>query len=463
MNRRRPFGKTPTAGLGRCGLGALAVLALGRCSAPEKPRHPPLAGHYEGSLTYQGAVTAAVLEVRGAPGGPWQADFSLPDMGGLGFAAQRLRYEPPRLRFERAPGNERMVVDAVQQGPGLRGTFAAEGLTARLMLARRGAPRARTYRVVPLSFRIGARPVAGTLLVPAGPAARRPAVLLLHGSGDPHQGSLLAYATWLAQHGFVALVFDRRDAQLPAAQEREYDQRDLARDAAVAVRALKDRPEVDTARVGVWGISQGAHVAALVAGQVHPPVAFVVAVSSPGVTYAAVGHFQVAERLRRNGFAAADVQRMHRALDAVEAFVRAGGTGDTSAVYQVLSATRQQPWARLVPLPRCVPTPADIRRQLRWRQLDLDPRAAWARVRVPALLQYGSADDRFDAPQSAARLRQVVGNRPGTLVRIYPNADHELMLRSGARPGTPGPWAWPMPAPGYLTDMLAWMRQQVRQ
>ena len=462
MNKHKPA-TTGATQVARQWLGALAVLALGNCSAPDKPRPAPLAGHYEGRLTFQGAATAAVLDVRPAAAGKYQADLALPDMGGLGFAANRLRYQPPRLRFERAPGNGRMVVDATQQDNELRGTFAADGLTAGLVLVRRGAPKARPYREVPLTIRSGPLQLAGTLLVPVAPGLRRPAVVLLHGSGDPHQGSLLAYATLLAKNGFVALVFDRRDAQLPDTQEREYDQLDLAADAMAAVRALKSRPEVDAARVGLWGISQGAHVAALVAGAANQPVAFVVAVSSPGVPYAAVGRFQLAERLRRHGFASADIHDMNRALDVVEGFVRAGGTDDTTSVDRVLRETRQRPWARYVPWPRHVPTVTEIRRQLRWRQLDLDPRAAWERVRVPALLLYGSADDRFDAPQSAQRLRQVVMGRPGTAVHIYPNADHELMLPAGVRPDTHGQWAWPLPAPGYLSDMLTWMRQQANR
>jgi dienelactone hydrolase len=392
-----------------------------------------------------------------------QADWAFPDMGGLGFTGYKVQYKAPRLHFERPPGNGTMSVDVDCLDDSMRGTFVTDGFTAPLRLVRRGNPAPRAYRTVALTFSNGLRRVAGTLVLPTDTMAQRPAVILLHGSSNPHQSSLLAYATLLAQHGFIALVFDRRDAHLPGAQAREYSLNDLAIDALAAVRALKQQPLVDSTHVGLWGISQGANVAALAAGQASRPVAFVVAVSAPGVSYAQVGRFQFAKRLQRRGFTAAAIRQLNHTLDTIETFVRQRGQGDTMVVHQLLHAARQQPWAPYIPLPSHVPTQTEMQHQLWWRQLDVDPLEAWQQVRVPALLLYGSADELFDAPQSAALLQNVVGNRPGTVIRVYPHADHELMLPPGVRPDTHGQWAWPTPAPGFLPEMLAWMKRQAER
>lgn len=451
-------------GSARGWLGVLAYVLLLGCS-PEKPKPPLPTGHYEGTLTYQGSPIKAVLDLREPVPGQIQADFVLPEMDGLGFAGQNLLYRPPQLHFERTPGQAsgNMVVEAVHEGNFLRGEFITDSLQAELLLVRRGQPEPRAYREEKMTFRSGPLSLAGTLLLPNDTLKRHPAVVLLHGSGTPRQSDLLAYAVLLAKNGFAALVYDRRDAKLPAAQPREYSHDDLAADALAVVRGLKTRTAIDSNQVGLWGISQGAHVAALVAGQAGKPVRFVVAISGPGVNYATVGRYQNAERLRRQGYEAADIKQMNRAFEALEQYVRQEGKADTAALHQVLADARQQPWARYTSLPSHVPTPAEIQTQLQWRQLYLDPRAAWQKVRVPSLLLYGGADDRFDARESARRLRAVVGGRNGSQVRVFPNADHELMLPAGIRPDTQGQWAWPRPAPGYIEDMLAWMRRQTKQ
>jgi pimeloyl-ACP methyl ester carboxylesterase len=191
-------------------------------------------------------------------------------------------------------------------------------------------------------------------------------------------------------------------------------------------------------------------------------VAFLVAVSGPGVTYAEVGRFQNKGRLQQHGFNPTQIGKMNRAFDVVENFVRTQKSQDTAAVRRVLQAAHRQPWARYTSLPTRVPTPAEIRSQLQWRQLDLNPCVAWQRVRVPALLVYGSADERFDALQTVENMKRTLGQRPTVTVRVYPDANHELMLSPRAKTGEQESWTWPRPAPGFVPDMLTWMRQQTR-
>ncbi|QDA60689.1 alpha/beta hydrolase family protein [Hymenobacter jejuensis] len=439
----------------------MALLAASGCT-PDRPKLPLPTGHYEGTLTYQGTEARVALDMREPTPDHLQADFRFLEMG-LSFPAQNLRFNAPLLHFEQRPGQKQgnMVVEAVQEGDFWRGNFKIDTLKADLLLVRRGKADPRPYREQPVRFRSGNLTLRGTLLLPNDTSFQHAAVVLLHGSSTPHQRDLYSYADLLARRGFAALVYDRRDAALPAGQLPEYSQEDLATDALAAVQALKKQPDIDSTHVGLWGISQGAHVAAIAASRPGRSVAFVVALSGPGVPYADVERFQNASRLREHDVSAKDMKQAAKAFDQLVRFVHGGGESDTTQLHETLTEAWQQPWAQYTTLPRRVPTPAEIKTQLRWRQLDLDPRAAWQQVKVPALLVYGSADERFDASESARRLRNVVGYKQGSTVKVYSGANHELMLPGGLT--KEDKWEWPRPAPGFVDDMLGWMRARTAQ
>ena len=102
---------------------------------------------------------------------------------------------------------------------------------------------------------------------------RHPAVLLLHGSGGLHffsGGAIPRYARALASQGFVAVVVHYFDATgtFSAGDEEErrcYDE--WVKTVRRAISAVRVRPDVDTARVGLLGHSLGAYLAIGVAAE----------------------------------------------------------------------------------------------------------------------------------------------------------------------------------------------------
>ncbi|MER7079965.1 alpha/beta hydrolase [Saccharopolyspora kobensis] len=107
-------------------------------------------------------------------------------------------------------------------------------------------------------------PLMGTLTLPAGPGPH-PAVLLLHGSGrvdrDSNAGRLrlglgAPLAAALAAKGIASLRYDRRGVGATPGDWRTTGFTDNTRDAAAALRALAERPEIRA--VGVVGHSEGA-------------------------------------------------------------------------------------------------------------------------------------------------------------------------------------------------------------
>ncbi|RYU84424.1 alpha/beta hydrolase [Hymenobacter persicinus] len=441
-------------------LGVAGLAWLSSCSSEGGAKVlPPPTGHYEGRISYQGADLRTALDLREIKPGQLQADLRFADLQGLGFPAENLTFKSPQLHFERQPGAVgNMAVDAIREGDFLRGFFSTDSVKADLLLVRRGKPDPRPYRTQTLQFRSGPLTFRGSLLIPDDTLSRHPAVVLLHAADAPRQRDLNAYADLLARQGFMTLVYDRRDASQPGSPAAQL----LAEDAQAAVQALRKNAAVDSARVGLWGIRQGGNVAALAAGQPGRQVAFVVSLSAPGISPAAARQEQMTARLRQQGVKQAQIRQAQQAAAQLERYVRRGNEGDSAQLHQALQRIGPEPWVSLTELPRRVPTAAELQSQPQWRDFLLDPRTAWQQVRVPVLLLYGAADTHFNARESAQRLRGVVGYRRGSAVRVYANADHELMLPSGVRPDTDGRWDWSRPAPGAVEDMLTWMKQAVK-
>lgn len=314
-------------------------------------------------------------------------------------------------------------------------------------LAAAGCARHRTEEVV---VRSGETALGATLYLPAG-RGPHPAVVLIHGSGRATRENTRFYAEFFASHGVAALAYDKRDVG-PIRATELVSSDDLASDALAGVELLKSRPDIDARRVGLWGGSQGAGIAARAAAR-SPSVAFVVAVSGGGLNMAEHRLYQFGERLRARGFGEAEVAEALRAVERLHEYVRSGGR-DPEAMQAVLDRAYQNPWASEV-LPRRAPTAEERATWLQWRELDGNPMQDWERVTVPVLLLWGGRDRVVNVPLSEQRIRAALeraGNRDFT-VHVVADADHGFML--------PGAAPTDYPSEEFLDVMRDWTLKRV--
>ncbi|MET0427064.1 MAG: alpha/beta fold hydrolase, partial [Microvirga sp.] len=112
-----------------------------------------------------------------------------------------------------------------------------------------------------VEFAAGSDTIRGTLNLPAGGAAL-PAVALGHGWGMVAGGDLEDYARRIAERGIACLTFDyRRLGKSSGEPRQEIDPAWQQEDYRTAITYLSSRPEVDAARIGIWGTSySGGHV-----------------------------------------------------------------------------------------------------------------------------------------------------------------------------------------------------------
>lgn len=190
---------------------------------------------------------------------------------------------------------------------------------------------------------------------------------MVPGAGPTGRADLRAAAEAYARHGTVVLVYDKRTDGY-STLHRDYSQ--LADDAQAAFRLLRGRADVDPARAGFWGLSEGAWVVSLAAGRT-PDAAFVVTVGAVGLSPLRQQAWAYGGYLRHHGVRGSLIPTMQRTAARV-----LGGAG-------------------LFP------------------EADYDPVPAWSAIRRPVLAEWGEFD-REAAPQESAAIIRGRSTGPAT-------------------------------------------------
>src|ERR1700741_3006593 len=163
--------------------------------------------------------------------------------------------------------------------PGLRAAALA------LVLACSAIPGRSAAAPEIVQFQNGEIRFTGSLDLPDTPAPH-PAIVLLSGS-DPSPRDAPFFEDLrrrFIERGIAALSFDKRGVGDSGGKYEETPDFDTAaEDGLAAIRYLQGRGDIDSTRVGVWGVSQGGWIALLMASK-SSDVAFVVNVSGPGVS-----------------------------------------------------------------------------------------------------------------------------------------------------------------------------------
>jgi len=406
-----------------------------------------IVGHWEGAVVRLGSVQAIAVDFR-SEGGKLTATVDVPERGLVGSPAETVEYRDLALRLKFLYGDAALKVDAETEE--ITGVIEAWEPDVRVHLKRAEAP-APDFREEELRFRSGALDLTATLVQPLGPGPH-PAVVLVHGSGWDTRSApqYRSHAVFYARHGIAALIYDKRSATATFS--------DLADDAAAAVRFLKSRKEVDPARVGLAGFSQGGWLAPLAASRVDG-VAFLVLSVAPAVSV----EEQEMQRLR---FGMADEGFSEEDIANAQAYTRlvfdvAYREGDPA---KLAAATEKAKGAKWTEQAQLAASPEDLEG---WRRQRFDPAPVLSRTTVPTLVLYGERDTLVPPAENAELMRRYLaeaGNRDVT-IKVFPRANHSLEwygeLRQGSWSWPEGYWVWSKRAPGYADTVIGWLRARL--
>ena len=286
----------------------------------------------------------------------------------------------------------------------------------------------------PVRFSAGDVELAGDLYLPAPSGAPAPAVVLLHGSGPDarRNGIFVGLAHFFTAQGFAVLAFDKRGVGESGGTYLESPLlENAAADGLAAVRYLAARDDIDRETIGVWGISQGGWVGPLMAATSND-VAFVIAVSGPGVSPMEQTLYQREAELIESGWPAADAAEATAMRRALWHYAATGEAGDAARTAIAHAETR--PWfARLEERPRAggpehVPPQAAA-----WlRHAQYDPVPVLERLRVPVLALFGAKDRHIPVEASMVAMRDAFarGGVDATIV-LFDEAGHGMQRVDG--------------------------------
>ena len=266
---------------------------------------------------------------------------------------------------------------------------------------------------------------------------------------------------WFAEQGVAALTYDKRGYGESTGDFRTVPFMTLADDGIAGIAFLKARKDINGGRIGVWGLSQGGWLGPLAASK-SKDVAFVIAVSGPGVSPGDQMVFYWGSQLRDDGLprdqvaAASDVRRkVWHYLETGEGYEDANRALQQGQSQPWYAALKQQHDGVFDSYPPSKILHEPSLRESRWfrQEAVYDPKEALRKLKVPALFVFGERDELVPVTESVDIIRQTLaasGHRDFT-IKTFPNADHGIRVQSadGARTF----------APGYLETVSEWLRK----
>jgi pimeloyl-ACP methyl ester carboxylesterase len=311
-------------------------------------------------------------------------------------------------------------------------------------------------------FRSGPFTLVGDLKLPEGKGPH-PVILFVHGDGPNSRTSGVTYPPIMERMlraGYATFAWDKPGTGESTGQidrRRLFEQRSQI--VLDAVAKIKKRPGIDTQRIGLWGISQAGYIMPIVLSK-SQDVAFMIAVSCPGVAGVDQGAYLVSAQAICAGLPGKDRKQVEDLLSAVE---RARTYEEYVSHKKKLAA-----FPALASITE-IGLNMRIRPEEEWHLDDLDGDYYWNPIEViekttiPVLAFFGGKDTQVDPVQGAQAYREALKRAGNTdfRVELLPGVDHNLIisetgcLEERKRRSRRG---WQNYAPQYLDILEEWLR-----
>lgn len=131
--------------------------------------------------------------------------------------------------------------------------------------------------------------LASTLTIPAEKNKQYPAVILVSGTGPNDRNEEIkghkpfhVIADYLTQHGYAVIRYDKRGVHKSTGVYETATVYDFTSDAEAVLGYLKSRSDIDPAKIGILGHSEGGEVAQIIASR-DKSLDFIILLGSPGI------------------------------------------------------------------------------------------------------------------------------------------------------------------------------------
>lgn len=318
-----------------------------------------------------------------------------------------------------------------------------------------------------ITFQSGPFKIVGDLVVPEGNGPF-PVVLFVHGDGPNSRTSGVTYPPIMERMhraGFATFAWDKPGTGASTGQiDRGRLEEQRTQIVLDAIEVMKARPDIDSNRVGLWGISQAGYVMPRVLSKSRD-VAFMIAVSCPGVAGVEQGAYLVSAQAICAGVSREVADRMRRILSEIEKaqtydeYVEYKNQLDSMPGIEAASIFGY----RRGPRPKDEWHPPNPEGAYFW-----DPIGVIEKTTIPVLAVFGERDTQIDPFQGAQAYREALtraGNRHFR-VELIPGSDHNIILSETGcleereRRTRRG---WTGYAPQYLDIIEDWLKKLPRR
>ena len=462
----------------------LAMVALPMWAAAAE-EGTDLIGTWSGALEIPGAELDMIFHIASTPDGSWSGALDVPAQGATGIPISQVSCQDGEVVFDVSLIAGIYSGSFSLDGTSLEGVWKQNGMEIPMTLYKNlselfGPNRPQEpqppypYDEVEIRYpnRDAGIELAGTLTLPEGDGPF-PVVLLISGSGPQDRNEelmghkpFLVLADYLTRRGIAVLRFDERGVGESTGDFAAATTLDFTSDVLAGVDFLKTRPEIDPARIGLIGHSEGGLVAPL-AANASSDVAFIVLMAGPAVSGEEIGYLQLDLLLRAHGApeeAIAEQMAMQQALFAI-----AKNVDDVDQAIEELRNVMLAPYAGLSE--EEFATLGDLETAMMvqidqllspWYQffLTYDPFPALLEVTCPVLAMNGSKDLQVPADPNLLHIEKALqegGNESFTILEL-PGLNH---LFQTAETGLPDEYYLieETMAPEALTAMGDWLAQ----
>lgn len=304
-------------------------------------------------------------------------------------------------------------------------------------------------------FSNGRVDLAGSLIRPAA-GGKRPAIILVHGSGPEDREYLLPFARFLVRRGIAILGYDKRGVGQSTGDWNVATFDDLAGDVVAAFEYLRTRSDIDASQIGVLGVSQAGWVMPLAALKARD-LAFLISISGAGVTPAETTIDQTRNELTARGMKPQTVSEIVETMNLQYRFAR---TGEGWNEYV---AARESLASRIGPPPDNFPATSDhpLWQSIR-RTYFFDPAPILRQLQLPVLAVFGELDNNIVAEKNKtawARALEAGRHRDHTLV-VLAKANHGMLeAKLGSNAEMPSLQRF---VPAYFATVENWLAKRIR-
>jgi hypothetical protein len=404
-----------------------------------------VSGRWEGAIDISGTKIPLVAVFTESASG---VSATMDIQGAKALPLKAVSHTGAKVHFELPAGLGLAVFDGAVDGDKMTGTFTQGPGVGTFTIYRGGVPVEKPgppppYHEEAVTFTNGTITLAGTLTIPEG-TGPFPAFVMVTGSGLQNRDEEIfgfkifrVIADYMTRRGIATLRYDDRGAGGSTGSIATATTEDFAGDALAGVALLASRAEIDRTRIGVFGHSEGADVAAIAAAKSPGSVGFIIMMAGAAVSGATVLHQQTEDGARQVGATDDQVARILAAhqhvmdaiatnasaaarSDAVRELITAqldgrpaaarAANGDTATVVnQMLPqalAQMNSPWMRYF--------------------VTMDPATFITRVRCPAYAAFGAKDTQVPPALHKGPLEAAFakGGNTRVTVKVYPDANH---------------------------------------